>query len=368
MTLLIIFFALSIVFSFLCSIWEAVLLSITPSYTNRKVQEGSSIGLSLQQFKVDIDRPLSAILTLNTIAHTVGAIGVGAQAAEVFGETKAFSVASYDVSWESIVAVVMTLAILVLSEIIPKTIGASNWKSLAPFTVKSIDILLIVLKPFIWLSQMITKRFKGSGGHGSVLSRADFLAMANVGIESGTLEETESNIIKNLLTLEQLKVEDIMTPRIVMNLVNEEMTLQEYYDEHRPFKFSRIPLYTGETADRITGIALKDEILIGILDGKGDEPLSSIKREVGMIDESSQLTELFDKQTGHNSQITIVVDKYGSITGLVTMEDVLETILGMEIVDETDDVTDLREYARKKWSERAKKMGIEIPEIEVDED
>lgn len=363
MTLLIIFFVFSILVSFLCSIWEAVLLSITPSYTNRKVQEGSSLGVSLQEFKADIDRPLSAILTLNTIAHTIGAIGVGAQAGKVFADIEPFTIAGFPLNWESVIAVFMTLAILILSEIIPKTIGASSWKSLAPFTVKSISFLLIILKPFIWLSQLITKRFKG-GGHGSVLSRADFLAMANVGSEAGTLEETESNIIKNLLTLEQLQVEDIMTPRIVMNLAHVDMTIQQYYEENKPFKFSRVPLYSGETADQIVGMALKDEILIGMLEGKGSETLGSIKRPVNMIDESSKLTQLFDQQTDNNSQMTVVVDKYGSITGLVTMEDVLETILGMEIIDETDDITDLREHARAKWSERAKKMGIEIPKIE----
>jgi len=242
----------------------------------------------------------------------------------------------------------------------------SRFYYLAPFTVKSINFLLIILAPLIWLSSLITRRFKGGGGHGSsVLSRADFLVMANVGTESGTLEETESKIIKNLLTLEQLQVEDIMTPRIVMNLANEEMTLQEYYDQNKPFKFSRIPLYAGETADRITGIVLKDEILAGLLDGHGANALSTIKREVSMINESDKLTELFDKQTGHNTQMTVVVDSYGSITGLVTMEDVLETILGMEIVDETDTVTDLRALARDKWKDRAQKMGIEIPDLDA---
>ncbi len=364
MVLLIIYAVGSILFSFMCSIWEAVLLSITPAYTNRKVQEGTSMGKSLQIFKKDIDKPLSAILTLNTIAHTVGAIMVGTQAAKLFGDSEPLiEPFGFAVTWEFIIAVIMTLLILVLSEIIPKTIGASNWKSLAPFTVKSINLLLIVLMPLIWFSSLITRRFKGGGGHGSsVLSRADFLVMANVGTASGTLEETESNIIKNLLTLEQLAVEDIMTPRIVMNLANETMTMQSYYDDHKPFKFSRIPLYAGETADRITGIVLKDDILSNILEGKGDQALSTIKREVTLINESSKLTELFDKQTGHNTQMTIVVDSYGSITGLVTMEDVLETILGMEIIDETDDVADLREHARTKWKARAKKMGIEIPE------
>lgn len=358
MTLLIVFFLLSIVFSFLCSVWEAVLLSITPSYTNTKVQEGSAIGLKLQEFKEDIDKPLSAILTLNTIAHTVGAIGVGAQAANVFESVTPISIAGIELSWESIVAALMTLAILVLSEIIPKTIGANNWKSLAPFTVRSLSFLLIILKPFIWLSQLITKRFKSEHGK-SVLSRADFLAMANVGETSGTLQTTESAMIKNLLTLEKVKVFDIMTPRIVMNLANEDNTLQNYYDQHPTLRYSRIPLFAGETADTITGIILKDELLNEIIKGNASKKLKDIKRDVNVVQESDSLKQLFDKgdDTPHMS---IVVDEYGSVTGLVTMEDVLETILGFEIVDETDDVADLREHARKKWQKKAQDMGIDL--------
>lgn len=359
MTLLIVFFLLSIVFSFLCSIWEAVLLSITPSYTTTKVQEGSAIGLKLQEFKEDIDKPLSAILTLNTIAHTVGAIGVGAQAANVFESVTPINIAGFELSWESIVAVLMTLAILVLSEIIPKTIGANNWKSLAPFTVRSLSFLLILLKPFIWLSQLITKRFKSEHGK-SVLSRADFLAMANVGETSGTLEQSESNMIKNLLTLEKLKVEDIMTPRIVMDLSNEDSTIQEYYDQHKALRYSRIPLFAGETADTITGIALKDDILEELVKGNGNKQLKDIKRDVPLIEESKSLSELFGKEANNKSHLTVVVDKYGSVTGLVTMEDVLETILGYEIMDETDAVADLREQARMKWQKRAKEMGINL--------
>lgn len=348
----------------MCSIWEAVLLSITPAYTNTKVQEGSAMGKSLQEFKADIDKPLSAILTLNTIAHTVGAIMVGTQAAKLFGtEEPLIEPFGFAITMELIIAVVMTLLILILSEIIPKTIGASNWKSLAPFTVKSINFLLVVLMPLIWMSSLITRRFKGGGGHGSsVLSRADFLAMTNVGTESGTIAENESNIIKNLLTLEKLKVEDIMTPRIVMKLANQDTTLEEFYNANKPLRYSRIPVYEGDTANMITGVVLKDKILSEMLEGRGDEKLSSIKRPVDMINENSLLTELFNSDTGVGSHMHVVVDQYGSITGLVTMEDVLETILGMEIVDETDTVANLREHARSKWKERRKKMGIDIPE------
>ncbi len=364
MILLLIYAVASIFFSFMCSIWEAVLLSITPAYTNTKVQEGSSMGKSLKEFKEDIDKPLSAILTLNTIAHTVGAIMVGTQAAKLYGTSEPLlEPFGFAITWEFIIAVIMTLLILVLSEIIPKTIGASNWKNLAPFTVKSINLLLILLMPLIWFSSLITRRFKGGGGHGSsVLSRADFLAMTNVGTADGTIAENESKIIKNLLTLEKLKVEDIMTPRIVMNLANEDMTLEEYYNANKPFRFSRIPLYNGDTANTITGVVLKDEILSEMLEGRGDKKLQSIRRPAHMINENSLLTELFNSDTGVGTHMHVVVDQYGSITGLVTMEDVLETILGMEIVDETDKVVDLREYARSKWKERSKKMGIEIPE------
>lgn len=351
MGLLIVFFVLSIVSSFLCSIWEAVLLSITPSYTNLKIQEKSSIGETLKVFKEDIDRPLSAILTLNTIAHTVGAIGVGAQAANVFKDTHTLSLFGLQISWESIIATLMTLAILILSEIIPKTIGANNWKALAPFSVKSISVLMIILKPFIWLSQLITKNLKNEKNK-AILSRADFLAMTSVGLDAGTIDQKESKVIKNILTLGKLKVEDVMTPRIVMNIAHEDMTIQEYYDKNQPLRFSRIPLYTGERADAITGIALKDDMLKEIIENRGVNKLSSIKRKVKYVHEDEALTSLFHEQTGERNQLTIVVDKYGSVTGLVTVEDLLETILGFEIVDEMDAVADLREHAQRKWKEQ----------------
>ena len=210
MALLIFFFVLSILFSFLCSIWEAVLLSITPSFIGRKVREGSQLGADLEVFKEDIDRPLSAILTLNTIAHTVGAIGVGAQAANVFDGPSLIP----GVPTETIIASVMTLAILILSEIIPKTIGANMWESLAGFTVKSLKILLFILAPFVWVSQLITKNLKRDKEK-SVFSKADLAAMTHAGEESGLLAQSESTIIKNLLRFEEVSVRDIMTPRTV---------------------------------------------------------------------------------------------------------------------------------------------------------
>lgn len=358
MGLLVIFFLLSIVFSFLCSIWEAVLLSITPSYANRKVQEGTELGLTIQKFKEDIDRPLSAILTLNTIAHTVGAIGVGAQAAQVFGD-KDISLGGISLSYESIIASLMTLAILLLSEIIPKTIGANMWKSLAPFTVRSISLLVKILSPFVWLSQFITKRLKNEKNK-SVFSRADLLAMTDVGKESGAIHESESNIITNLLGLNNLKVYDIMTPRTVMQTIDEDTSLQEYYDTNQPLRFSRIPIFS-DRSDHVVGMVLKDEILQEILEGHADSTLGSIKREIKVINQDVSISELFNFLTTERAHMLTVIDGYGSVVGLVTLEDVFETILGLEITDETDTVEDMQELAKKKWKQRAADIGLEDP-------
>ncbi len=352
MALLLFFFVLSIVFSFLCSIWEAVLLSITPAFINRKVQEESRIGKDLRAFKRDIDRPLSAILTLNTIAHTVGAIGVGAQAAKVFSNTPTI----LGIPSESLIAGGMTLAILILSEIIPKTLGANLWKELAAFTVKSLKLLIFVLSPFVWLSQLITKNLKKDKSK-SVFSRADLAALTHASEESGVLDKSESTIIKNLLRFEEVSVRDIMTPRTVMVIANEETSLLEFYKKNRPFRFSRIPVYS-ETVDHITGVVLKDDILQYLVEDEDDRLLKSIKRAVIAVQDDQVLPELFELLTRQRAHIAIVVDNFGSLVGLVTMEDLLETLLGLEIMDESDDVPDLQRLARQKWEERAKKLGL----------
>ncbi len=351
MTLLIIFFLLSMVFSFLCSIWEAVLLSITPSYVTRKVQEGSAVGKLIQSFKKDIDKPLSAILTLNTIAHTVGAIGVGAQAGNVFGDGDL-----YGLSYESIIAGVMTLAILILSEIIPKTIGANMWQSLAPFTARSIRILMFILAPFVWVSQLITKSLKKDKNK-SVFSRADLTAMAAAGEESGAIQKSESTIISNLLTLNKLRVNDIMTPRTVIVSSDENQTVREFYDAHEKIRFSRIPIHQGK-ADNLSGMVLKDEILQNLAEDKDETTLSQLLRPLNTVRNDLPLQELFDKMIGGKIHIAAVLDEYGSLVGIVTMEDLLETILGLEITDESDSIEDLQKLARKKWKQRAKSNGL----------
>ncbi|MGB3588838.1 MAG: hemolysin family protein [Tunicatimonas sp.] len=355
MGLLIFFFVLSIAFSFLCSILEAVILSVTPSYVNRKVQEGATTGELLKSYQQDIDRPLSAILTLNTIAHTVGAIGVGAQAGKIFGDSDV-SLGFTSVNMESIIAAVMTLAILILSEIIPKTIGANNWRTLAPFTVRALRILILLLTPFVWLSQVITKGLKKEKGR-SVLSRADLTAMTQASEESGAIDKGESKIIKNLLRLQKLVARDVMTPRAVMVMADANQTLQDYYQQYKPMQFSRIPIFEG-SQDTIVGMALKDEILRALAEDQHEMKLKQLNREIQHVRDSEILPNLLDMLVNQREHIAIVNDEYGTIVGLVTMEDVLETLLGLEIMDETDTVEDMQRHARQQWEKRAKEQGL----------
>lgn len=352
MALLIFWILFAIGFSFLCSILEAVLLSITPSYIAAQ-PDGGGIKKSLLDFKKDIDKPLSAILTLNTIAHTIGAVMVGAQADKVF--ESGFSIGP--LSLEMIVATLMTLAILIFSEIIPKTIGANSWRTLVPFTVRSIKLLLFVLAPLVWVSQLITGMFK-KDKEMSVLSRSDFRALTTAGEQSGALKADESITIRNLLRLDQITVSSIMTPRAVMQTADEGDTLKTFYDEHQPFRFSRIPIF-DERRENIIGILLKDELLKALYENHGDEPVSKYLRKPILVEQTASLSELQSLLMKGKTHIAIVADEYGAILGLVTMEDLFETILGLEIVDETDDVEDLQKLARQMWEKRASTSGLQ---------
>lgn len=353
MATLLFFLTLSIIVSFLCSIWEAVILSVTPTYVSRMEKEKPFTGKLLNRFKEDIDRPLSAILTLNTVAHTVGAIGVGIEAEKIFG-AHYINLYFFEISYESLVAGVMTLAILVLSEIIPKTLGARLWKELTPFTVRSLRVLLIVLAPFVWLSKWITRLIKTEEGR-SVFSRADFAAMADAGLKSGALDRGEKSIIQNLLRLENLKVNGIMTPRSVIMMVDEEMSMMKIYKEFKPLIFSRIPIYK-EHPDNVTGLILKDSILESLAQDKHSLKASELKRDILFVEDSFSVAKLMDTLILNRQHLAMVVDKFGSVVGLVTMEDLFETLLGLEIVDETDKVEDLQKLARDKWEKRAQEQ------------
>ena len=356
MGLLVTFFFVSIFFSFLCSILEAVLLSITPAYVGIQEQEDTLIAKDLVKFKEDIDKPLAAILTLNTIAHTVGAIGVGSQASTIFGSNSLTVFGFTLISWEALIAGFMTLAILILSEVIPKTIGANNWEKLTPLTVRLIKVLLFLLAPLIWITQSITRNLKKEKNK-PVLSRTDFSVMTDLGKETGVLKENEQKIIQNLLRFSRVLVKDIMTPRIVVVASDESMTVEEFHDEHEKLPFSRIPVYKDDS-DSITGLVLKDDILLKLVEDEHTKPLKEIKRHIIIVHASLPIPDLLDMFINKKEHMALVVDEFGGMEGIVTMEDIIETLLGLEIVDESDNTEDMQALARKNWERRAKRMGI----------
>ncbi|SDR77293.1 Hemolysin, contains CBS domains [Formosa sp. Hel1_31_208] len=364
MALLVFYAIISIFFSFICSILEAVLLSITPTFLNVKKSEGKAYATDLELLKKDVDRPLIAILTLNTIAHTVGAILVGVQAkvayVEHYGSTtrSVFGIKFTEDLMVGIVSTIMTILILVASEIIPKTIGATYWKQLANFTTKALNVLIFPLKwtGILWLLQLTTKLIGGKG-HGSVLSREGFLVMADMAHEEGVFQENESKIIKNLLTFKEVFAKDIMTPRTVMKAEDENTTVDNFFQRNLNLRFSRIPIYS-DNPDNIKGLVLKDEVFKEMALDNGSRKLSELKRHIIVVDRNIPIPKLFEKLVESRNHMALVVDEYGSVSGLVTMEDVIETLLGMEIMDESDNVSDLQSMARKSWETRAKKLGI----------
>ncbi|MDX1626577.1 MAG: hemolysin family protein [Wenzhouxiangellaceae bacterium] len=349
MTLLLFYLFLAVGVSFLCSILEAVLLSVTPAHIAVMNEQGARSGQILKRLKRDIDRPLSAILSLNTIAHTFGAAGVGAQALIVFGN-----------AWVTLTSALVTLAILVFSEIIPKTLGATYWKRMSGFTAYGCSVLIVLMWPLVIMSKGIT-RLLSRGGHAPSVSREEFRALAQVGTHEGVFEEEESNIFLNLIRFGAIRVQDIMTPRVVVKRFQQDTTIGELMGESRNLQFSRYPVF-ADSDEEITGYVLKTDIMLALVEGRRDETLGELKREVLFVPEFISLRVLFSQLLAEQEHFAVVVDEYGGLSGVVTMEDVLETLLGIEIVDESDATEDLRAAARDKWVQRATRLGLELPE------
>lgn len=355
MTLLIVYAILSILFSFLCSILEAALLSFTPTFLRLKDQEGKSYAKTLTNYKKDIDQPLIAILTINTIAHTVGAILVGVQA-----EKLPYKVDVLGVNIVGIVSALMTLLILIVSEIIPKTIGATYWQKLGAFTALCLDIIIFPLKytGILWLL-MLTTKLIGKSAHVSTMSREEFIAITDAAEQEGVFEQNESAVIKNLLVFKSVEAKDVMTPFPVVVMEDEQTSLQEFYEGHNQLRFSRIPVYRDKTHN-ITGFVLKDDILEEIVQERGDKVLADIRRDIFVVEDEKPIPELFEKFIKQRGHIALVVDDFGNTIGIVTMEDIIETLLGLEIMDESDDIEDMQKQARRNWERRAKRMGIDL--------
>lgn len=345
MTLLIVYGILAVLISFLCSILEAALLSVTPAFVNIKLQEEHPYAIKLERLKEDIDRPLIAILTLNTIAHTAGALLVGVQAEKEFGSGN---------NMVFLVSVVMTILILLVSEIIPKTIGATYWKELAKFTTNTLQGFIFVVKwtGILWLLLFTTRLIGKEEVHGSsVFSREDFHAMTEIAEEEGVFEENESNVIKNIISFKNTPVKEIMTPRSVMVTADEQQTIKEFFDENPELRFSRIPIYK-EDPDAIKSYFLKDKLYEAIIRGNGEKPLKSIQREMLTTNREESVADLFEKLIESKEHIALVYDEYGSVSGIVTQEDAIETLLGLEILDESDKHADMQDLALKQHEKR----------------
>lgn len=308
------------------------------------------MGRKLDEFKANIDRPLAAILTLNTIAHTVGAIGVGEQAAILWQET-------HPVITNYFVPLLMTLAILILSELIPKTLGANYWPELAPFTVRALSIAIILLAPLIWMSQLLTQWLRKDPSK-SVFTRTDFLALAEIGVKEGVIEPQESNLIRSIMRFNSIQVAAIMTPKSVVKTASESSSIKAFIDENKELPFSRIPIYQTDHRERLVGFVLKDELLEKMVAAQGDAPMHTLKREIISVRETCPIPDLFTRFIERREHIASVTDSAGGLLGVVTMEDVIETLLGMEIVDETDTVVDMQTLAREHWRKRARRLGL----------
>jgi len=343
MGLLFVFLLSAMGVSFLCSVLESVLMTTSLSYINLREEEGYAPAKLMSGYKEDTGRPLAAILSLNTIANTIGSAGVGMQATQVFGS-----------KWFGLVSAIVTILILVFGEIIPKVIGTTYWRNLMGFTARTIRILVYALYPFVLLVELITKMFPDNEDDPSV-SREEVLAMVNVGEEEGVVDEDENKIFTNLMRLDSIHAYDVMTPRVVAKTAPENMTLRAYYDNDEYDHFSRIPLYKPEAPEYITGYILRNDALEDLTEDHFRKTLGSIKRALPAFDQDLTLGTIFDSMLKQKSQIAQIIDEYGMFVGILTLEDIIETIFGLEIIDESDTVIDMQQYARERWEQRQKK-------------
>jgi len=348
MSLLIFYLLIALFFSFLCSLLESMLLSVTHSYAIALKKKSPRTGRRLDRLKRDIDRPLAAILSLNTIAHTVGAVGVGAEAAKLFGSASV-----------GIASAILTLVILVFSEIIPKTLGALYCRQLAPVGTFMIHWLTWGLYPLVLLSQKITQLLVGRS-KSALVSRDEFRALADLGVQEGAVLESESRILKNVMRFSSLRARDIMTPRSVLFTLPEEMSIGDILAKRVKLRFSRIPLHPRE-GEGIGFYVLKNEVLLAAGHKEREKTLLQLGRKLLVVPETVSLPRLFEKFLNRRDVIALTVDEHGSVSGVVTMEDILETIIGIEIVDETDETVDLQRLARQRWEKRARALGL-IPD------
>lgn len=334
MGLILLYFLGALSLSFLCSVLEAVLLSTPMSYISMRENQGSKTATLMKQYKNNVDRPVGAILSLNTIAHTIGSAGVGAESIKIFGE-----------QYFGLISAILTLLILVLSEIIPKTIGASYWRSLAMPSTRIIRVLILITYPLVLLSELITKVFTPRGNQ-AAMSREEVSAMVDVGTTEGIFRESESKLIKSCIALSGVKARQIMTPSIVVESACQDLTVKDFQAK-QSWSFSRIPVYAGDK-DYITGYVLKDAVLKLLSEDQFHVKLSDLKRPILTFREEESVFQIWEKMLEKREHISVIIDEYGGLRGLVTMEDIIETMTSVEIVDEDDVAVDMQALAKEK--------------------
>lgn len=343
MTLILLLAALVLVVSFMCSMLEAVILSINPAYVAVMVEQKKRSGLLLEHLTERMDRPISAVLTMNTIANTLGSALIASIVQNEYGETMV-----------TIFSVALTVGILFFSEIIPKSIGANHWKALAPYAAYAAQFLIIILYPFVILSERMNRALRSETDSPEV-SREEMIMTAELGAEEGTLKTKESNIIKNLLLMDKMFVSDIMTPRSVFFAVEGDQTVEEIANKYKPIRFSRVPVFHG-SLDNIIGMTHRYKILEALSTDQHDKKVADLLTPISSVPERMTVSQALDFFIREKEHLALAVDEYGVTTGLVTLEDAVETLLGVEIVDEFDHIEDMRKYALEQWQMRKQKM------------
>ena len=334
----------SIALSALCSMLEATLLSTPLSYITGLEDQGVKGAQRLKRLKQNPDRPISAILCLNTIANTVGASIVGSLVYEVYGDALV-----------GVFSTIFTFCILIFSEIIPKTIGTSYWRSLALPASVIINSMIFISFPLVWILERLQKLISANSNQVSV-SREDISAMVSVATEEEVIEKDEKKMIQNLLKLDEVTAHEIMTPSVVVEMVHGSMTIKEFYDSDNTH--SRILVYDEDNDEYVVGYVLRQEVLEKMAEDSFDTPLNDIIRPIMTFGEEDSVADIWEKLLEKKEHISAILDEYGSLRGIVTMEDVIETMLGQEIVDEKDEVVDMQEYAKDLWEEAQKDIII----------
>lgn len=350
--LLIFYVSLSLIASFICSVSEATLLTMTPSYIDSIREDDPKTATLLEDVKVkNLEKSISSILTLNTVAHTLGSLGAGAQATVVFGS-----------AWFGVFSAVMTIVILIGTEIIPKTLGTTYWRKFSvpvAYYVKGINVLLF---PIVWFAEQIS-RLLTKGNTQTSFNRNEFIALANQGEVSGQMSELETRIIKNSLALSMIHVESIVTPRSVMIAFEESMTVGDVFATHPKLPFSRFPIF-NEDLDNATGFVLKSDLLLAKANQEIHTPIKAFKRDITFVFAKMKLFDVLDLMLKERLHIALVVGEFGEVKGIVSLEDVLETLLGLEIVDEIDRVDDMQALARQLMDRRMSRLGTTVADDE----